>query len=255
MQSFILITLLITIVVVACIPYNIHEFYTHSVPKADLVIAKYNESLGWLKELDASHYRTIFIYNKGTSPPSIEIPSNAKIIALPNVGRCDHTYLHHIISNYNNLADVTVFLPGSCDMAHKWEFAQKTIHSALQTNTSCFVVHNITEDDVKTFTLNEWKASAPENQALNPETNLYPCPERPFGKWYETNFPGIHFRGVVYYGIFAASRVHIQQRNLSSYTRLIKYLDVHSNPEAGHYFERSWLAVFHPIPHVNKIFV
>jgi hypothetical protein len=29
---------------------------------------------------------------------------------LANVGRCDHTYLHHIVERYEALADGTLFL-------------------------------------------------------------------------------------------------------------------------------------------------
>ena len=32
---------------------------------------------------------------------------------LPNVGRESHTYLHHIVANYDHLASVTVFTQGS----------------------------------------------------------------------------------------------------------------------------------------------
>ena len=38
-----------------------------------------------------------------------------KVISLKNLGKCDHTYFHHIVNNYNKLADVTIFLPGSID--------------------------------------------------------------------------------------------------------------------------------------------
>jgi hypothetical protein len=42
-----------------------------------------------------------------------------KIVNLPNVGKCDHTYLYHIINNYNNLSKILVFLPGSINMENK----------------------------------------------------------------------------------------------------------------------------------------
>ena len=44
----------------------------------------------------------MIIYDKSPSPVAGSRP-------LPNVGRESHTYLHHIVSNYDSLADWTVF--------------------------------------------------------------------------------------------------------------------------------------------------
>lgn len=71
---------------------------------AEIVIARYNENLNWLKLLDPNI--KITIYNKGKS--DIEYSS----IALPNVGRESHTYLYHLVNNYDNLADITIFCQG-----------------------------------------------------------------------------------------------------------------------------------------------
>lgn len=77
----------------------------------DIVISRYQEELAWLK-LFLKWYRIdrVFVYNKGPSPIT-GLPKNAKVIPLTNVGRCDHTYLYHIIQQYHDLADVTIFLP------------------------------------------------------------------------------------------------------------------------------------------------
>jgi hypothetical protein len=49
------------------------------------------------------------VYNK--SPKLIECnPLNAKVISLPNVGREGETYLNHIICNYENLNQYTLFI-------------------------------------------------------------------------------------------------------------------------------------------------
>lgn len=69
---------------------------------------------------------------------------------------------------------------------------------------------------------------------------------------------------VVWQGMFAVHRDHVRQRSRDGYARLCAYVDHHSgptsffmpgaqkkpdsNPEAGHYLERAWLAVFAPIP-------
>ena len=46
------------------------------------------------------------IYNKGE-------PLEENCINLHNIGREGHTFIHHIVSNYENLADYTMFLQGN----------------------------------------------------------------------------------------------------------------------------------------------
>jgi hypothetical protein len=63
------------------------------------VIAKYNEDISWIEGLT-----NFIIYNKGS-----ELPGS---IVLPNIGREAHTYLYHIVMNYDTLAEHTCFLQG-----------------------------------------------------------------------------------------------------------------------------------------------
>jgi len=69
----------------------------------ELVIARYNEDISWLNKIKN---KKITIYNKGKDD------INKESIKLPNIGRESHTYLTHIIRNYNNLADITIFSQG-----------------------------------------------------------------------------------------------------------------------------------------------
>ena len=51
---------------------------------------------------------SFIVYNK--SNKLIEFnSSNVKVVSLPNIGREGETYLNHIISNYENLNDYTLF--------------------------------------------------------------------------------------------------------------------------------------------------
>ena len=74
--------------------------------KTEIVVARYNENLDWLKKIKKSKDLKITVYNKG--PDDIDVP----FIRLPNIGRESHTYLYHIINNYDNLADQTIFCQG-----------------------------------------------------------------------------------------------------------------------------------------------
>ena len=74
-----------------------------------IIIARYNENLEWL-----SKYKEfkIIIYNKGNN---CDFDEASKVINLPNIGRESHTWLHHIVSNYDQLDDVNIFLQGRID--------------------------------------------------------------------------------------------------------------------------------------------
>jgi hypothetical protein len=67
-----------------------------------IVVARFNENLEWLKSIKYP----FTVYNKGDE---IDIPS----IRLENIGRESHTYITHIINNYDNLDDWTCFLQGN----------------------------------------------------------------------------------------------------------------------------------------------
>jgi hypothetical protein len=221
----------------------------HKEKNVDLVIARYHEDLSWLHNL-SGEFRHIVIYNKG---PKLVGFDDYTVVNLPNVGRCDHTYLHHIINNYDNLADVTIFLPGSCDMSYKWPYAKRTIDLALAKGKSVFVGHHEKPEELAQFKLDAWVARNSQNAKANPEEMLDLSPWRPFGTWHEKTF-GKEIplpETVIFYGIFAVSKKDIRKRSLQSYKDLIRYVDHHSNPEAGHYFERAWLSVFYKVSDDN----
>jgi hypothetical protein len=210
-----------------------------------IVIARYNEKLDWLKEEPFNKY-PVTIYNKGPNDDFYK-PHNSKIVKVKNVGRCDHTYVYHIIQNYDNLNDITIFLPGSTNMENKIEHSKLLFQKIEQTNKAVFLSQNINMQDLYHFQLDEWVASSTENSSINPESKLELSSIRPFGKWLESRFGNIEITRVTYYGIFSVSSKDITQHPKSYYEELIKDVNNSSNPEAGHYFERSWQAIFYPM--------
>ena len=215
--------------------------------KIEIVMARYNEIINYIDKKPFDKYPAI-IYNKGPNLPQIN--EKNKITQLSNVGRCDHTYLYHIINNYDNLAEVTIFLPGSCLDGNKRKYTNNVLEFVKKNHRTCLhgkQVKDVLKDNYN-FQLNNWKCSNPQNRSINPESTLALCPERPFGKWYEKNFGKISINIICYCGIFAVSKNHIRQHPKEHYEKLIKYVENHSNPEAGHYIERSWGAIFYPIP-------
>jgi hypothetical protein len=79
-----------------------------------LVCARYNEDLNWLLPLKTE---SIIIYNKGED--NLHMFPKQKVVKLPNLGREGGTYLHHIIQNYDNLSDYTIFTQAN-PVDHIW---------------------------------------------------------------------------------------------------------------------------------------
>ena len=241
---------------VTCDVEGFEDGSTGPTPSIELVVARYNESLDWINTNPYNKYPVI-VYNKGTNSDFIKPTKLKDVVPVKNVGRCDHTYLYHIIQNYDNLADITVFLPGSIDPSEtdphgkgkeKDEVGKLVISNVEKKGDTYFSIE--TEDvyqAFKDFELDEWRATYGKNTELNSEFKLTPASPRPFGKWFRAHFGDMKVRKYGYFGIFAVHKKHILQHPKSYYEDLIKELEVSSNPEVGHYFERAWGAVFGPL--------
>ena len=73
--------------------------------RVELVVARYNENVEWTM----AYNDIVTLYNKGTD----KLCALDTIIQLPNFGREGHTYLYHIIQNYDCLNDRTIFSQGN----------------------------------------------------------------------------------------------------------------------------------------------
>ena len=242
---FLIIIIIILLYTCICENYSNIDIDNKSI---DVVISRYNENLDWLKEINEDKFN-IIVYNKGINDNFIKLP-NMTIINLDNVGRESHTYLYHVINNYNNLADITIFLPGSGNIDYKMNKIQHLIELIKQHNKAIFLhnsYYNNVKEDLYNFTLNEWTTSDIQNKEINLESKLELSEIRPFGKWYDHYFNDIKIQHVTYLGIFSIDKRDILQHSKEYYENLIKQLSNSSNPEVGHYFERAWEAVFYPM--------
>jgi Protein of unknown function (DUF3431) len=216
--------------------------------KIELVIARYNEPLLWLLEKPFNQFPNT-IYNKGNNESFVINENNMAIISLKNVGRESESYLQHVILRYNSLADLTIFLPGSLDAnGNKYRKAIYILTHLVSASTFIGINHQPSlKTDLYDFTLDEWSCRTSTNAKQNSESKLTPSEIRPFGKWYEHHFPKLKTHLAPYGGVFSVYIQDIKQHPVERYKTLIKDLQVSSNPEAGHYFERSWEAVFGPL--------
>lgn len=213
----------------------------------NIIVSRYNEDLKWTLEKPFDQFKYI-VYNKGNNE-NFEKKNVKEIISIPNVGKCDETYLHHIIDNYNNLADINVFLPGSLDLKYKKRIARKLLKEIIDTNNAVFI--SLNEYDIKklhyNFKLDKYKTKHGSNRTLNPESELKKSEIRPYGLWFESKFGYLKINCIIYYGIFSVHKKDIIQHPKSYYEDLIKGLQTGSNLEEGHFFERSWCAIFSPL--------
>ena len=240
-----MITILIVISVISMyISDNEYNERFSNPENIEIVVARYNEDLEWLKEEPFNHYDVI-IYNKGVNEEFYKPPLLKEVIRLPNTGVCDHTYLYHIIKNYDNLSNITIFLPGSCMDPHKKEQTMKTVYKAIETNNTVFYGRYIEEEnEIYNFSLNNWETTNEKNKEINPDSALRPCDIRPFGKWIKTVLPNEDIKYIVNGGIFAVSSNHIKTRSKEKYQELLGYVNKNKNEECSHYLERSYITLF-----------
>lgn len=214
-----------------------------------IIIARYNETLDWTLEYPFNLFKYI-VYNKGPNQNFIK-DKVEQIINLHNVGRCDHTYLYHIVTNYDNLSEITVFFPGSIGTTkEKKDKSIKLLQNILKHKTAIFIASYVVSNlkiTFKDFILDNWTCTDPANSTLNPENNLCPAIIRPFGKWFQYHFGNIKVNYYTFHGILSIHKLDIIKHPISRYQNLLAGVERHSNPEVGHYIERAWAAIFHPL--------
>lgn len=243
------------------------ETFSKQASSLTIVISRFNEPLDWVPKLIPSSFlkassTRVICYNKGG--PMDAYPFIHHVRSLPNVGREGHTYLHHIISEYSTLSDLTLFLPGSVrSLAHKRAMFDLLLSRIQSSWGTCIASYQrINADEMLKaydFELARYASQDPSNHRLNPETTLQRSTIRPLKRWINTYFPHVPneppLRSGFTCGIIAVSKEDVHKRPLPFYKNLITTVDKHSNPEAGHYLERCWELVFYPLPESSIVTV
>ena len=240
-----IILLLSILCILLFIIFYIRHKYKSNNNHIELVISRYNEDLEWLKEEPFNKYPSI-CYNKGKNQDFYK-PKNMQVINIENVGRCDHTYIYHIVNNYNSLSKYTMFLPGSCNMENKKGKAIRWIKEFEEKRSPIFIGNKVekgVKQELYNFQIDEWISSDVKNKNINPENKLQLHDIRPFGKWYEKHFGDKDIYYISYFGVIGADRDYILKTPRVKYIKFMEELNKHSNPEVGHYFERAWAAIF-----------
>ena len=199
----------------------------------DIIIAHYNEDLSWIEEARAlCETARFFIYTKGIHSSTSALYPFAIVVPLPNVGRESHTYLHHIITHYDDLAEHVLFTQGNpFDHKPREEFFEAFIKGTC-THANARDWYPIPDKANVTYT---WTPQI-ENVAKHPN--------RFIGIWWDFIFDKKeqyeNALKVVWGGIFRVHKSYITRRPHLFYRRAIATVSYDANPIEGHYFERAW---------------
>ena len=200
-------------------------------PGIELVVARYEEAVAWTRNVPAAVRVTI--YDKGGDLDAASV-SRARVVRLPNLGHEAHTYLQHILDNYDSLAPLTVYCQG-----HPFDHASDLHHvlRALVAGEREVVAFHwlgfiIDSDDARGRRLFvDWSKNR-DGRELRLDLFHQRLFDRPAPEWVRF-YPGAQF---------AVTAACVRAKPREFYARALSLSQ--SFPDAGHCFERLWDRVF-----------
>lgn len=222
----------------------------------EIVVSRYKEIVyKWIKNVPPDV--RITLYNKAPQPQfkfcDAVLELAHRVECLPNIGREGHTYLHHIVHNYHNLADITFFSQGD-PRPHLWgqsipsffDFEDATVSASKmrlvsnmgsRSKTAGWLLGNPMPDHIFT------KKSNTRWGTVKPSVYTFPA-------WWETYvqlpIPDSKTVQFSWGGIFSVTKPYILSYSLDYYEQLLQTLSTDINPEEGHFLERAWSYIFNP---------
>lgn len=201
----------------------------------EIIIAHYNEDIEWLKP----YAENVIIYHKwNETEPRFKVK---KWVKLENVWREWHTYLYHIINNYNNLADINIFLQGNIeDHWVNWYSYSSPLKYIEETIKYWFSISKLWIMKKRNPQIDwNWKfRKMIEEWELKENFN--------YSNFYKSILwkkqPIIDF--VFLCWNFWVSKKNILNNQIMFYKKILFYLEKSSNPIEWHYLERLWFRIF-----------
>lgn len=254
-QKINLLFILLSLSVLLFVIYYSYKIFNHN--NIEVVIARYNEYMEWLEEEPFDKYPYI-VYNKGDNDDYYKTDKFLKEYKLDNVGRETHTYLSHIIHNYNNLANLTIFINGSIESEFKYERAKRLFYEAETSNAdifACILLDKPVVEVLKDLTMENYMSTNYKNNELNPDTKTRLAKYRPYKEWYKNVFNNVNADTKCFTrnSMFAITKSTILKKPKSYYENLIHHVNKYKNEEAVHFFESAWDTVFFPFDNVKYI--
>lgn len=209
----------------------IYDDFLFDKNKFEIVIARYTEDISWMMP----YVDIVTIYNKHEDV----LPNS---IQLPNVGRESHTYLYHIINNYENLSKNTLFMQGTIEDHLPLSMNKYMMNTSITLNLQHKGTIYAHKNDHYGYLrhIGKWLDEYKSGDMLKEK--------KTFRQWWyyylKKPIPKIKFFQFSHGAIFAVSKNKILKNDKEYYEHLIKSVDNHKNPESGHYFERAWYYIF-----------
>jgi len=198
--------------------------------KYQIVVSRYNEDISWLLLFK----NITLVYNKGNNE---HLLSKFDTIQLPNIGRESHTYLYHIVQNYDNLAEKTIFFQGKIN-DHKILDIEDYFKDDLF--IAKFNKFDIEKLKVSINHIGKWKSDLISGKMRRSNYIPYIWLSKYIGITVDDEFTKI-----VWGANFSIDRNLILSKPKIFYENILRYIDDHINPEEGHFLERSWYMIFH----------
>lgn len=198
----------------------------------NIVVAKYLENIDWISKYNLEQYTVVYDKSTEYSPFS---PYN--VIPLPNYGRESHSFLYHIIKNWDILPDVLVFTQADpfphADLDSWYTDILQAYVTGCFNNWQVDGCHGHTGHH---FNIDHYGGVPMELIDMN------------MGQWFidiigEPRMPcPLTWRPAA--SGMAISTSLIKTREKTFYERLYNRLDGKINPAEGHFFERAWYYIF-----------
>ena len=107
----------------------------------------------------------------------------SNVMRLPNVGRESHTWLHHIITYFENLPELLLLLPGN-SLTHPWRVntTKELLRRLPRVGGACCKRNDdadIADGPLLDFKVGHWTCTDPQNLALNTDGKMEESPHRP----------------------------------------------------------------------------
>ena len=224
-----------------------------------IVVARYKEPLDWIGLLSPAQKKCVWIWNKGGGGEEEEallaarlgVPA-AQVRSLPNVGRESHTYLSHVIAEYERLPSRIIFIQGNPFDHIRPPIVQDAAGLQAWLDAWCadidengITVTNLVNTPGHELTAPGWRirewagALEPAPAALGPWMRGYVGCGAQFPTEATSQPRFLWYMGACF-GVSGKCAAH---RPRAYYERLRDQVST-SNPEAGHFMERSWFYIF-----------
>ncbi len=207
-----------------------------------ICVARFNENIEWLP------LRHSIVYNKGDALNERVRSMVISVVPLENLGRESSSYLTHIIQNYDNLSQITVFVQGRIrDHVRGPEdrFIKRIVAEAKEAGFSKErLIHNT--DDRNPHWGREWNKNYLGRPEWYKQDNYYGNIHITFVEWFEKmiDMPFPEELWIYPNAIFAVDKDHILSRPKAYYQKLFDNVHWHNDPIEAHFLERSWYYIF-----------